>query len=119
MATAGQCFPDGVVKRGIVPARVHEARRLANDFSRVVAREFDKGRVDRNDAVLRIRDQHGFSAVAVHQGGQLHVLLRFDLPPVGSQKNGCAHDDDERQQQQGHPVAAQVRLKLFGGLPRG
>ncbi len=75
MAGIAKRFHHGAIKFTIVTPRFQQARVLANRFVRRVARGVDEGMVDRNDAVLCIRDENGFQAILEHLGCKTQLLL--------------------------------------------
>jgi len=80
-ATPGTVSPHGGAhlgaEVGVVHARAQQVRRAADGFGRRIAGDAGKRTVDRDDALFRIRDQHGLLAVFDD------ARVQFDLVHVG------------------------------------
>ena len=70
VARLAQGAPHGVVERLVMPARLEDARRLAQQFFLGITQQAGHRGVGRQDAALRIGHHHALHGVVHHRGGQ-------------------------------------------------
>jgi hypothetical protein len=94
-----QFLPHLLVKAGILPPGLEDARMLADDFLAAVAGNPQEGRVDLDDALLGIGDQDGFDAVGENRLGQVQLPLGNATAGLDlANQDAGQHEGEEHQQ---------------------
>ena len=68
-------LPHGVVEVLILASRIEDVGALAEHFLKFVSSDARARRIDGDDVVIRIGDQHAFGSVLIHQGSQAAFFL--------------------------------------------